>query len=242
MHTAMPEPMSTPRGNGGCGAKERAMKNTVCAIMVCAFAGACGYSGPHSSTYLPHTAQTKSKKEVLLQRASEIDQEYKACQDKERQLLAEMTEVELRAYERFVNTLSDPNTNEATIALEQRFLQRVLGTEKSEALDSLLTKEVQLWQESLALTDEMKAWAREQAEQEVYAQREALRREAQRQRLAKALREWNENYQRQLDRQNDYANAFNQGMMQRQSNYWQEQRARQEYLQNFWRYSNSPSK
>lgn len=52
------------------------------------------------------------------------------------------------------------------------------------------------------------------------------------------LNQWNENYQRNLDRQNANANAFNAGQAQRRNTYWQEQRARQEYLNNFWKYSN----
>ena len=46
---------------------------------------------------------------------------------------------------------------------------------------------------------------------------------------------YNDNYQRQLDKQNDFANAFNAGQVQQRNNYWQEKVARQKYLDSLWR-------
>lgn len=59
-----------------------------------------------------------------------------------------------------------------------------------------------------------------------------------RQRFGEAfLKGWqadNENRQRQLDRQNDYANAFNAAQARKRNTYWQEQRAKQEYFDRLW--------
>jgi len=54
----------------------------------------------------------------------------------------------------------------------------------------------------------------------------------------RAWYEFNENLQREADRQANVAASINAGLQQRQNSYWQERRARQEYQDNFWRYKN----
>lgn len=156
----------------------------------------CDAYGPYN--YTPSASSLRSEHVILIQEARTIASDSKDCQKREFEFCLGLTDEQLKLYDKLISAMqADFQTgiaNNATTIIKARALQHSLSEEKWQSFTNLLEERGRITQRALDVVSREKALLKQWQTGKEVAQYKY-------QQSQRYWQNFNENYQRELDRQ-----------------------------------------